>query len=158
MDLSHWLWLATAAYGVHAFEELVLDWRDWARAVIGLPVDWNVFYVVNFLVIVLGIVAANLAAVAPGVALGFAALMLINAIFFHVVPMIHTRGRYSPGAFTAVVLMLPIAITCYAAASRAGALSPATVVGSLLIGAGLMATPVLLLKIKDRPYFRQDRP
>ena len=63
MNLAHWIWLATAAYGIHALEEFILDWRDWARAVIRLPVEWAHFYVVNFLVIVLGIVAANLAEV-----------------------------------------------------------------------------------------------
>ena len=83
MHLSHWLWLATAAYAIHALEEFILDWRDWARAVFGLPVDWPVFYVVNFVVVVLGVVAANLAQAAPGIALGFAALMLINGLFFH---------------------------------------------------------------------------
>jgi len=63
MNLAHWIWVATAAYGIHALEEFILDWRDWARAVIRLPVEWAHFYVVNFLVIVLGIVAANLAEV-----------------------------------------------------------------------------------------------
>jgi hypothetical protein len=77
MNLAHWIWLATAAYGIHAH-----DWRDWARAVIRLPVEWAHFYVVNFLVIVLGIVAANLAEVTPVLALSFPALMLINGIFF----------------------------------------------------------------------------
>jgi hypothetical protein len=38
-------------------------------AVIRLPVEWSYFYVVNFLVIVLGVVAANLADVAPALAL-----------------------------------------------------------------------------------------
>jgi hypothetical protein len=66
MGLSNWIWLATAAYGLHILEEFVLDWRNWARAVIGLPVEWSDFYIVNALVIVLGIVAANLATAAPG--------------------------------------------------------------------------------------------
>ena len=70
-------WLATA-YGVHILEEYQLNWRDWARAVIGLPVEWSDFYVVNALVIVFGVVAANLARW-PGLALAFPALMLINA-------------------------------------------------------------------------------
>ena len=84
MSLTDLMWLATAAYGLHVLEEYQLNWRDWARAVIGLPVEWSDFYVVNALVIVLGIVAANLARTAPGLALGFPALMLINATFFHV--------------------------------------------------------------------------
>jgi hypothetical protein len=143
MNLAHWIWLATAAYGIHA------------RAVIRLPVEWAHFYVVNFLVIVLGIVAANLAEVAPVLALSFPALMLINGIFFHVVPVIVTRGRFSPGLFTAIVLLLPIGLTCYRVASDAGKLDLVSLVSSLLIGAGLMATPIVLLRIKDRPYFRQ---
>jgi hypothetical protein len=158
MNLSHWLWVATAAYGIHALEEFMLDWRNWARAVIGLPVEWDDFYVVNFLVIVLGIVAASLAVAVPWVALGFAALMIINAVFFHVLPMITARGRYSPGAATAVVFFLPIAIAAYWEAASAGLLDAGTVIGSLLIGAGLMASPVVLLKLRDMPYFRQDRP
>jgi len=155
MNLTHWIWLATAAYGIHALEELILDWRDWARAVIGLPVEWAHFYVVNFLVIILGIVAANLAEVAPALALSFPALMLINGIFFHIVPVIFTRGRFSPGLFTAIVLLLPIGFTCYRVARSAGELDLFSLVLSLLIGAALMATPIVLLRIKNRPYFRQ---
>jgi hypothetical protein len=156
MDLAHWLWLATAAYGIHVLEEFVLDWRDWARSVIGLPVDWSDFYVVNALVVVLGVVAANVADVVPAVALAYAGLMVINAVFFHILPTIRTRGRFSPGLFTAVVLMLPIATASYVAAFRAGALGPGGFVLSLVVGAALMASPIVLIKIKDRPYFRQD--
>jgi hypothetical protein len=79
MSLTDLLWLATAAYGLHILEEYQLNWRDWARGVLGLPAEWNDFYVVNALVIVLGIVAANLAGHCPGIALAFPALMLINA-------------------------------------------------------------------------------
>jgi hypothetical protein len=61
MSLTDLVWLATASYGLHVLEEYQLNWRDWARAVIGLPVQWSDFYVVNSLVIVIGIVAANLA-------------------------------------------------------------------------------------------------
>jgi hypothetical protein len=156
MDLSHWLWLATAAYGVHILEEFSLNWRDWARAVIGLPVEWADFYIVNSLVIVLGIASANLATAAPALALSFAALMLINAVFFHILPVIKTRGRFSPGVFTAVVLFLPIGVACFAVADRAGVLTTAAVVVSFVIGALLMATPIVLLNIKSRPYFRQN--
>jgi GH15 family glucan-1,4-alpha-glucosidase len=84
MSLAGWLWLALAAYAVHMLEEYELDWRNWARSVIGLPVEWADFYVTNAIVVVLGIAAAQ-------------------------------------------------------------------------IGALLMASPVVLLKIKSKPYFRQDR-
>lgn len=155
MDLTHWIWLATAAYGVHALEEFMLNWRDWARAVIGLPVEWSDFYVVNSLVVVLGIVAANLASAAPTLALSFPALMLINAIFFHILPIIRMRGRFSPGAFTAVVLFLPIGVACFRAAGDAGVLNGVAIAGSVILAAALMASPIVLLHLKSLPYFRQ---
>jgi Protein of unknown function with HXXEE motif len=157
MQLPDLLWLATACYGVHVLEEYQLDWRDWARSALGLPVEWSDFYVVNALVVVLGIVAANLADRAPTLALAYPALMLINAAFFHVLPVIRMGGRFSPGLFTAVVLFFPVGIACYWCAASDGHLGAGTLIGSLVLGAVLMATPVVLLLIKDKPYFRQDR-
>ena len=156
MTLTGLLWLATACYAIHMLEEYQLDWRDWARDALGLPVEWSDFYVTNAIVVVLGIVAANLTAW-PVIALGFAALMLINATFFHVLPMIVMRGRYSPGVFTAVVLFYPVGIACYRQAAAEGTLSTGAIAGSFLIGAALMASPIVLLRIKHKPYFRQTR-
>jgi hypothetical protein len=156
VNLSHWLWLATAAYGIHVFEEFTLNWRDWARAVIGLHVEWSDFYIVNALVIVLGIVAANLANAWPAVALTFPALMLINAVFFHIVPLIVTRGRYSPGVATAVVLFLPIGYACFHVAGAAGLLDTRTLVASFAIAAALMAYPIVLIRLRTKTYFLQD--
>ena len=59
MSLTDLIWLGTAFYAIHVAEEFMLNWRDWARAVIGLPVEWSDFYIVNSIVVVLGIVAAN---------------------------------------------------------------------------------------------------
>jgi hypothetical protein len=156
LSLSDLLWIATLAYGLHALEEFILDWRDWARAVIGLPVEWSHFYVVNFLVIVLGICCAQIGKTQPALALSMPALMLINATFFHVVPMLVTRGRYSPGTFSAVVLFYPLGIACYQRALVDGSVTAGGIALSFVIGALLMATPIMLLRIKDRPYFRQS--
>ena len=147
MSLSDWTWLTVAAYGLHILEEYQLDWRNWARAVIKLPVEWPDFYVVNALVIVLGIVAAELAASQPALALIFPAVMLINGTFFHIVPFVTTG----------VVLFWPIGVACYWAAAAAGRVGVAGIVISLVVGAILMACPVVLLKIKHIPYLRQDR-
>jgi hypothetical protein len=154
VSLTELIWLATACYGVHILEEYQLDWRGWARTTLKLPVEWTDFYVVNALVIVLGIVAANLAAV-PMLALAFPALMLINATFFHVLPFLRTKGRFSPGLISAVVLFYPVGIAAYWRAAADRVIDSEAVLGSLLIGAALMAWPVVLLLIKDRPYFRQ---
>jgi hypothetical protein len=156
LTLTGLLWLATACYGIHILEEYQLDWRNWARSALNLPVEWTDFYVVNALVVILGIVAANLAAW-PAIALAFPALMLINATFFHVLPCIRLRGRFSPGLFTAIVLFYPVGIACYVRAAADGVLSLAALITSFVLGALLMASPVILLLIKDKPYFRQDR-
>lgn len=156
MSLQTWIWLATACYAIHMLEEYEFDWRNWARAVIRLPVEWSDFYITNAIVVVLGIAAANIATELPWLALTFPALMLINATFFHVLPMVVTRGRYSPGVFTAVVLFYPVGVACYCAAGRVGALTTAHVAGSAMIGALLMASPIVLLHLKSWPYFRQD--
>jgi hypothetical protein len=156
MSLSDLMWLALACYGIHILEEYQFDWRNWAHAVIDLPVEWSDFYIVNALVVVLGAVAAELAATVPLLALAFPALMLINATFFHVLPFLIARGRFSPGLITAVALFYPVGIACYWRAGLDGRLDAVTILGSVLIGAALMAAPVVLLKLKDRPYFRQD--
>ena len=73
-----------AAYAIHIMERYTFDWRNWARAVIKLPVEWSDFYVTNAIVIALGIAQAELAPVLPFAPLTFASLMLINAVFFHI--------------------------------------------------------------------------
>jgi hypothetical protein len=158
MTLTDLMWLALAAYGLHILEEYTFNWRDWARNVLTLPVEWDHFYVTNALVIVLGAVAAELAATQPMLALAFPAVMLINATFFHVGPFLMTRGRFSPGLITAVVLFYPIGLACFRRAAADGHLDGGTLAGSLILGAALMAAPVVLLRLKDRACFRQDRP
>jgi len=155
MSLTVWLWLCTGAYALHILEEFEFDWRDWARTVIKLPVEWADFYVVNTLVIVLGAIAANVASEAPVVALAMPALMLVNATFFHVLPFVRRPTRFQPGLATAVIFFYPIAIATYASAMEGGVTWGGVVI-SLLCGAALMAYPIVLLKLKSRPFFRQD--
>jgi hypothetical protein len=38
-----------------------------------------------------------------------------------------------------------------------GHLDGGTFTGAMILGAALMAAPVVLLKLKDRAFFRQDR-
>jgi len=158
LSLPDLLWVATIAYGLHALEEFTLDWRDWARSVIGLPVEWSHFYVVNFLVIVLGVCCASVGVTQPQLALAMPALMLINATFFHVLPMLMTRGRFSPGIFTALVLFYPIGIASYSRALADDSVTLNGVLLSIVLGMLLMASPILMLRIKDKSYFRQAEP
>ena len=79
MTLVELSWLALAAYAVHMLEEYILNWRDWARAVIGLPVTWSDFYVTNGIVAVLGFVQAALAPSLPWAPLAFASHVCTGA-------------------------------------------------------------------------------
>ena len=157
MTLQTLAWLSMAAYAIHILEEYVLDWRNWARAVIGLPVEWSDFYVTNAVVIALGIAQAMLAPALPLAPLIFAALMLINAVFFHILPMLLCRGRYSPGVTTAVVLFIPAGVAVWRQAALDGVAGIGPALVAIAGGALLMAYPVVMLRIKSRPYFRQDR-
>jgi hypothetical protein len=157
MTLDDLLWIATGAYAIHVLEEYLFDWANWTRAVLKLPVAWGDFYITNALVIVLGAVAAEIAPQMPALALCFPALMVINALFFHITPFILFRVRFSPGLFTAVVLFLPVATLCYRAVYVTGLLTGETLLFSFAGGALLMATPIVFLKLKDRPYFVQTQ-
>jgi hypothetical protein len=145
-----------AAYAAHILEEYTFDWRNWARAVLGLPVEWNDFYVTNAVVVAFGIAQAMLAAELPLAVLSYAALMLINGIFFHIFPFIRTKGHFSPGLFTAVVFFLPLSVATFWTALSSGVASIATIIASLVIGGLTMAFPVVMLMAKSKPYFRQD--
>jgi hypothetical protein len=155
MTLTTLAWIAMAFYAIHMIEEFMLDWRNWARAVIGLPVEWPDFYVTNGVVVALGIAQAMLAETMPLASLSFAGLMLVNAVGFHIAPMVWTRGRYSPGVFTAVVLFLPLSIAIFWAALASGKAGASTAAAGLAIGALLMAYPVVMLHLRSKPYFRQ---
>ncbi len=157
MDLPTLAWLSMAAYGAHILEEYTFDWRNWARNVMKLPVEWNDFYVTNALVVILGIAQAMLAERLPLAPLTYASLMLINAAFFHILPFVRARGRFSPGLATAVVLFLPLAIATWRRAAMDGAVDPVTAILAIGIGAMLMAYPVVMLNLKSTPYFRQDK-
>jgi hypothetical protein len=155
MTLQTLAWLAMAAYAIHILEEFALDWRNWARSVIKLPVEWSDFYVTNGVVVALGIAQASLAPTLVVAPLIYASLMAINAIFFHILPFIATRGRFSPGLFTAVVLFLPLAWAVWLRAVEQGQVDVGVALLSVAGGAALMAYPVVMLRLKSHPYFQQ---
>ena len=155
MDYDVWFWVATAAYGIHALEEFMFDWKTWANRVLHLPVDWPTFYVVNFLVVILGIVAAQIGWRLPAISLAFPALMIINAVFFHIVPFVVTK-KFSPGLISAVLILLPLGFWLFYGAHIDGILTTVTTALAFVIGAGLMACPIAMLKLRDKPFFKQN--
>jgi Protein of unknown function with HXXEE motif len=108
----------------------------------------------NCLVIVVGVVAVEIAPEYPTVALGFPALMLINGTFMHVFPFILKKGRFSPGLITAVLLFWPLG-TCTMLAAEPDLRA---LVIAFVVGAALLATPIGFLLLKRNSYFDQTRP
>ena len=155
MTLQTLAWLAMAAYALHIMQEYTFDWRNWARAVIKLPVEWSDFYVTNAVVIALGIGQAHLAPTLPLAPLMFASLRLINAVFFHILPVVRTGGRFSSGLITAIALFFPVGITVWLKAAHEAPLDWITVTIAVGGGAALMAFPIVMLNLKERPYFQQ---
>lgn len=151
MNTSHdyILWIATLAYALHVMEEFAFDWKTWATKVMKFDVDWPLFYVTNGAVMVGGICLSMIGWRLPEVSLAFPALMLINAAFLHILPILRYR-QFSPGIFTALFLFIPISIASYALADSDHVLTPLTVVISLLIGAFFMIYPILLLQFRAR--------
>lgn len=155
MEHEYILWIATIAYGFHMIEETVYNWHDWVRRVLKLNAQWSEFYMVNAIVIVLGVGCAMVGWALPAVALIFPAFMLVNAVLFHIVPVLVTRV-FSPGLFTAVVLFLPVATWTYWGAYQDGALTAWSVVISGVLGFLAMMFPIVVQATKRRPMFRQD--
>lgn len=147
------LWLCLAAYGAHVLEEFVFDWRTWSQQVLHLPTRWEDFYITNCLVVVLGIVAVEIAPEYPAIALGFPGLMLINGTFMHVFPFLIKKGRFSPGLITAVLCFWPLGIYTM----RAADLNERVLLTAFAVGAALLALPISFLILKQNSYFDQTR-
>ncbi len=94
----------------------------------------------------------------PLAPLANAALMIINAIFFHIGPFVRSCGRFSPGQATALILFFPAAIVVWRRTWNDGVLDGRTAGVAIALGALLMAYPVVMLKLRSKPDFRQDRP
>lgn len=144
------LWLPLAAYAVHVLEEATLNWKEWAVKSLELKnVEWAIFDIANMAVMFIAIAAAMTGWKLPAFALIIPALMLINGLFFHILPTMIQRV-YSPGVITATILFLPISIWVYYGAYQDQVLDLMTFVISLVLGGLLMASPILFLKLRMR--------
>ncbi len=153
MTHEHLLWIAVAFYGAHILEEFNYDWQSWVKNTFDLTVDWSAFYVTNTAVIILGVCCAAVGWRQPQFSLIYASLMVINALFSHLLPTIVTR-RFSPGLITALLFFLPLAGWIYVGAYQDGVLSTRTAVLSTLGGAATMVFPVALIRTRDVAFFK----
>jgi hypothetical protein len=142
------LWTLLTASALHVVEERRMGWQGWAGATfgprLGVIPSWLDFWATNMLLLVFGFSAASVGWRAPGFALAFPAVCLINAVLFHAVPSL-LAWRPNPGLFSALALYLPLGIWAYAAAGSDGQLGAVNVILSIVIGAAAMAAAIGLL-------------
>jgi hypothetical protein len=150
MSLTILAWLAVGAYALHIVEEHILGWFEWARKTMNLTMEWKTYTTIEVVLLILGAIAAMLAPALPVLALAFAALLVINVTFFHLLPMLMSGGKFSPGAISGVLLFYPIGYYAYA---NSGAPS-SVLTWSVIIGAAAILWPIVLLKLKTQRYFR----
>jgi hypothetical protein len=156
MKHDYLIWVAGAAYSIHMLEEYMYNWKDWANNILKLPVSWTDFYITNAIVVAMGISFGMIGWNLAEVSLMLPALMVINSIFFHILPTVITK-KYSPGTFTAVILFLPVAYWAYYGAYLDGMLETKVILISFVGGAILMAFPVVMLKTKGLKFFDQSK-
>jgi len=153
MKPDYIFWVALAAYAFHVLEEYTYDWKTWAQKILKLDVDWNGFYVTNVVVLFFGIACAEVGWSHPTFSLMFPALMMINALFFHILPYIRSKRKFSPGMITAIFLFLPIGLGAFNIAMSLG-VQAKSIVLAVLCGAFVMAFPIFLLKTKNLNFFK----
>jgi Protein of unknown function with HXXEE motif len=134
------LWLLVLAGVLHVVEERLLNWRDWAQGISGLPLEWGRFYVINAGFLAIAVAAAVVGWKRPCLSLALPSLVLINGLLFHLAPTV-VMGRVSPGIITSVTLYLPLGVWVYWRAAREGVLTQRVALCSVLLGAGVMCIP-----------------
>jgi len=153
MNPDYIFWVALAAYAFHILEEYTYDWKTWAQNIMKLDVDRNTFYVTNVVILFFGLSCAEVGWSHPKFSLIFPASLIINALFFHIIPYIRSKRKFSPGMFTAIFLFLPIGVGSYHMATDLG-----VQIKSMLIAGGcgalVMLFPVFLLKTKNLDFFK----
>ncbi|MBY0532297.1 MAG: HXXEE domain-containing protein [Xanthobacteraceae bacterium] len=151
MSLTVLAWLAVAAYALHVVEEHILGWYDWARKTMNISLGWDQYVITEAAILILGLTAAMLSgtAMGPTLVVAFATLLLINVIFFHLLPMLANRGKFSPGVISGIFLFLPLAWHVY----KTQTLAQNDLIWAVVLGILLILWPMFLLKLKGVGYF-----
>lgn len=140
-------WVALATYAVHILVEFFCDSRRWAQQTLMLPIDRTTFNLNNSVELFLGLVSVSIGWKNPVLALAYPALMLINGIFFHVLPVIVAR-RLTPGLLSACIMIFP---TCFFVFTEAidRNVSNVTIGWAMALGYLIVTFPFALLITKN---------
>ncbi len=170
MQSDYLLWLAAAFYAWRVAEELVHDWKTCATKALHLPNSVTAFYIVNVVLVVLGIYCVYTGWQLTSLSLIYLASMLLNVVLFQMIPTI-IRRRFSSSLIRlnpeevrlfglslriddlvllrrvgALLLFLPAATAIYSATARDGKLIVPALVVSMMSIIVVIAYPILRLR------------
>jgi hypothetical protein len=136
---------------LHIIEEHILGWYDWARKTMNISLGWEQYVITEAAILIMGLTAAMLSGtpMGPTLVVAFATLLLINAVFFHIVPMLVNGGKFSPGVISGVFLFLPLAWHVY----KTQTLSQNDMFWAVGLGIALILWPMFLLKLRGMAWF-----
>jgi len=139
---SEWtLWVVALSCALHATEEFLTGWQEWARQSLGIVMPTPGFVVGNAVLVVAALVFARVGWRRPALSLVIPSATLVNAVFFHIVPSIVERHPV-PGVYTAALLYVPFSSWALIGAARDGV--PRTAIAAGVVGGVLMMAGVVL--------------
>jgi hypothetical protein len=167
MPVDAVLWLAAAFYVWQMVSEFTYDWKPLMTQAHNLPTSWSAFYITNAAILILGIGSVLVGWQLPEFSQLYPTLMVINIVFFHVVPTVIRRRFASKNNATlhnlllyadkfillrrvgALLLFLPAEIGIYSVVARAGVLTIPALIVSIMSGSVIIGYPILLLKTNE---------
>ena len=145
MEYQTLLIITIPAAMVHIAEEYKFGWVEWANNFI-TGVTVKQFMIMNSLLVLLCIFAANLSRSVIVFSSSIFSLLLINSLA-HIAPTIKQK-KYSPGLFSAILLFIPIGVGGYASILNDDLMSLSEVVVSIIIGLFWMSVPFIYQAIR----------
>jgi hypothetical protein len=141
-NASEWtLWAVALSCALHAAEEFLTGWQQWAPQALGIVMPTATFLVMNAVLVLVALRLARYGWRRPALSLIVPAATLVNGIFFHILPTV-VQGHRSPGVYTAVLLYLPFSTGALVGAAHDG-VPPRAILTAVAAGTLLMTGIVL---------------
>jgi hypothetical protein len=135
------LWVVAVSCALHATEEYLTGWQQWAVQTLGIVMPTMRFFVANAVLVVVALVSARVGWRRARISLVIPSATLVNAIFFHILPTI-VQSRTSPGVYTATLLYVPFSSWALLGARRDGV--PGRTIAEAIAAGTLMMVGVVV--------------
>jgi len=125
------LWVVAAATALHATDELLTGWLEWAPRTLGIRIPLSLFVVMNAVLTIVAFALARGGWRRPTAAVVIPTATLANGVLFHILPSF-VEHRAAPGLVTAVSLYLPFSTWALVGARKDGVARRSIGVGAII--------------------------